>query len=681
MQDSTKKFNISSLIIRLPLYIVVFCAILYIVNGLIGYRVFKSLFEGEYEKITQQFAYTALSYIDGDAIPYYEAGKPADEAWHETDRRLNVLTQTATLAYIYVTVPDQKFETRTYIYDTVHPEIINGKAYPLGQINSLKKYDADYISNLKQVMIEGKPYIRFAYNKTGGHVTTSIPVRDSNSRIVAILSIVKPMSEVQMLKNRYIRSTFVFSSILTPLFIIIYIIILYRSVTKPLVLVTNETENFARHKGELSGLLRNIKGKSEIATLARAVEKMSVDMHRYIDDLTHTTAEKERLSAELDVATQIQANMLPRLFPPYADHPEIELFASMEPAKEVGGDFYDFFMVDDDHFAIVVGDVSGKGVPAALFMVIAKTLIKNVCLQGKTPAQVFEEVNNQLCEGNDAGLFVTCWMGILTLSTGLMEFANAGHTSPVMHHNGTVEFLTVKPNLMLAGLPDTKYDNHSVTLKPKDRLFVYTDGVTEATNENNELYGEERLLASIKDKQNLSSKEILEEVRKEISNFEGNAPQFDDITMLELSLKELVAEKFQSKIFDATDENMQAVTDFIHSMLPQDCPLEIVNKLDLAVEEVYINIAHYAYKPEKGIVEISCNMAKNADTPVITISFKDRGVQFDPLAKEDPDITLSADDREIGGLGIFLTKQFMDNVSYSYIDGQNVLTMQKTLAL
>ena len=296
MQDSTKKFNISSLIIRLPLYIVVFCAILYIVNGLIGYRVFKSLFEGEYEKITQQFAYTALSYIDGDAIPYYEAGKPADEAWHETDHRLNVLTQTATLAYIYVTVPDQKFETRTYIYDTVHPEIINGKAYPLGQINSLKKYDADYISNLKQVMIEGKPYIRFAYNKTGGHVTTSIPVRDSNSRIVAILSIVKPMSEVQMLKNRYIRSTFVFSSILTPLFIIIYIIILYRSVTKPLVLVTNETENFARHKGELSGLLRNIKGKSEIATLARAVEKMSVDMHRYIDDLTHTTAEKERLS-------------------------------------------------------------------------------------------------------------------------------------------------------------------------------------------------------------------------------------------------------------------------------------------------------------------------------------------------------------------------------------------------
>ncbi|MBR1912653.1 MAG: hypothetical protein IJ828_09910, partial [Treponema sp.] len=245
MQHSVKTIHASSLIIRLPLYIVLFCAILCIVNGLTGYRVFKSLFEEEYENITQQFAYTALSYIDGDRIRDYAAGTPADDAWNETNDKLNVLTNTAMLAYIYVTVPDTNFESRTYIYDTVHPDVVNGKAYPLGRTSSLKKYDAEYIGHLKQVMLEGEPYIRFVYNQTGGHVTTSIPVKNSSNDIVAILSIVKPMSEVKSLKNRYLKSTFIFSAALTALFILIYIIVLSQAVIKPLVLVTHETSHFA----------------------------------------------------------------------------------------------------------------------------------------------------------------------------------------------------------------------------------------------------------------------------------------------------------------------------------------------------------------------------------------------------------------------------------------------------
>ena len=209
----------------------------------------------------------------------------------------------------------------------------------------------------------------------------------------------------------------------------------------------------------------------------------------------------------------------------------------MTPAKEVGGDFYDFFIVDEDHFAVVVGDVSGKGVPAALFMVIAKTLLKNEIMQGKSPAEVFAIVNNQLCEGNDAGLFVTCWAGLLTLSTGELVFANAGHTAPVIKHDGTAEFLVSKPNLMLAGMEGMSYKDYSITLKAGDRLFVYTDGITEAMNAQNELYGEERLLKALSKSSGLSSKEILSEVRKDIDRFVGDAPQFDDITMLEFSLK------------------------------------------------------------------------------------------------------------------------------------------------
>ncbi|MBQ3799605.1 MAG: SpoIIE family protein phosphatase [Treponema sp.] len=703
---ATKTLNPSSLIIRLPLYIVLFCSVLYIVNGLIGYRAFKSIFEDEYTNITRQFAYTALSYIDGDAVEGYAASGIPDEAWEETDRELNVLTRTAALAYIYVIVPDKDFGSRMYIYDTVHPEVVNGKAYPLGQISSLKNYGEEYINRLKDVMLDGKDDCRFVYNKTGGHVTTSVPVKDSSGKVVGILSIVKPMSEVDALKARYLRSTSIFSAILTVLFITVYIILLHKMLTKPLYLLTRETESFAHHGGELSGRLKKVRGRSEIAILARAVEQMSVDMNRYIADLTHTTAEKERLSAELDVATQIQANMLPRIFPPYADHPEIELFASMVPAKEVGGDFYDFFMTDDDHFAVVVGDVSGKGVPAALFMVVAKTLLKNVGLQEKNPARIFERVNDQLCEGNDAGLFVTCWMGILTISTGELVFANAGHTAPVIFHGGKVEYLTVKPNLMLAGMPGMRYADHCTRLLPGDRIFVYTDGVTEATNSRNELYGEDRLILCMADKRDLSAKELLEAVRDDVNKFVGDAPQFDDITMLELSLKAVApvqggagqatvtaqsatspaalpeGSRAVTKVFDATDENMGPVNDFVHSMLPLDCPAGILNKLDLAVEEIYINIAHYAYAPGRGTAEISCLLepGQGGSAPRLTICFRDRGRPFNPLAREDPDITLPAEERDIGGLGILLTKKFMDSVTYEHTDGQNVLTMSKVLA-
>jgi len=537
-ESDEKRFMVGSLSIKLPFYLALFCIILSLANALIGYRVFKSLFEKQYKDITEQFAMTALSYINGDKIEYYASNPVEDAEWKESDRMLEELTENAYLAYIYVTVPDVNYESRIYIYDTVNSEIENGKKYELGKVNSLKHYSAERIEELKQVMIQGKPTIHFVYNKTGGHVTTSIPVKDSSGHNVAILSIVKPMSEVKDFKKSYRNAVLMSSALITALFVFIFIIVLIFRVVRPLSIITNETAHFASHGGKLSlDVLSKIKGSDELAVLARSVERMSIDINQYIEDLTHTTAEKERLSAELDVATQIQANMLPRIFPPYHDHPELELFATMSPAKEVGGDFYDFFMIDEEHFAIVVGDVSGKGVPAALFMVIAKTLIKNVTMQGKSPAEIFEIVNNQLCEGNDAGLFVTCWLGILTLKTGELVFANAGHAAPVIKKGDKAEYLSTKPNLMLAGMEGMTYQNHTITLSRGERLFVYTDGITEATNKDKELYGEERLLNALQNVKSLSAKEILKEVRRDIDSFVGDSPQFDDITMLECSLK------------------------------------------------------------------------------------------------------------------------------------------------
>jgi sigma-B regulation protein RsbU (phosphoserine phosphatase) len=283
-------------------------------------------------------------------------------------------------------------------------------------------------------------------------------------------------------------------------------------------------------------------------------------------------------------------------------------------------------------------------------------------------------------------------MGILTISTGELVFATAGHTAPVILHGDKVEYLTVKPNLMLAGMPGMKYKDHNTKLALGDRIFVYTDGVTEATNAGNELFGDDRLILSMADKKDLSPKELLEAIRTDVNRFVGDAPQFDDITMLVLSLKVLPPKEPPAdgdgdmegavvRVFDATDENMEAVNDFVHSMLPEGCSKEVLNKLDLAVEEVYINIAHYAYKPATGTVEIRCLLREQEGAaPRLVIRLKDRGVQFNPLAREDPDITLSAEERDIGGLGIFLTKKFMDKVTYSYTDGQNILTIEKTLA-
>ena len=229
-------------------------------------------------------------------------------------------------------------------------------------------------------------------------------------------------------------------------------------------------------------------------SLSEAVKKMEKDLYAYVDDLTRMTAEKERISAELDVATQIQADMLPRIFPPFPDQTEFDIYATMNPAKEVGGDFYDFFLVDEDHLAVVIADVSGKGVPAALFMVIAKTLINNHARGGESLEQVFMNTNDQLCESNQEGMFVTACMGLLTLSTGKLEFVNAGHNPPLLKKaEGGFTYLKLKSGFVLAGMEHMKYRKCELSMEPGDVLYLYTDGVTEATDGENRLYGEERL--------------------------------------------------------------------------------------------------------------------------------------------------------------------------------------------
>ncbi|MBR6386327.1 MAG: SpoIIE family protein phosphatase [Ruminococcus sp.] len=274
----------------------------------------------------------------------------------------------------------------------------------------------------------------------------------------------------------------------------------------------------------------------EVEELAKAFATLSERTCRYINDIQTITAEKEKISAELNVAAQIQEDMLPKISPVFPGRKEFDIYASMNPAKEVGGDFYDFFMIDDDHFGMVMADVSGKGVPAALFMVIAKTLIKNRAQTGGSPSEILRDVNNKLCEGNDSELFVTVWLSILEISTGKVVTSNAGHEYPMLKRkNEKFELVKTKHSPAVATLEGLKFREYEFQLHAGDILFVYTDGAPEATNTKNELFGTERMIDVLNKSSNLPIMDMIKNVSEAINLFVGDAPQFDDITMLGIS--------------------------------------------------------------------------------------------------------------------------------------------------
>lgn len=271
----------------------------------------------------------------------------------------------------------------------------------------------------------------------------------------------------------------------------------------------------------------------EIEVLAESFAKQSARTALYIDQIKRVTAEKERIGAELDMASKIQGSQLPRMFPPFPDRKEFSLFASMTPAKEVGGDFYDFFMIDEDHMGFVMADVSGKGVPAALLMMVSRVLIKSSLQNGHSPAETLESVNNQLCESNDAEFFVTVWLALLEISTGKGIAANAGHEHPALRRaGGNYELQIYRHSMPVGAMKGIPFKQHAFQLNPGDSFFVYTDGVAEATDSRKELFGTERMLSALNRNPDAAPDQILRNVTTDINSFVDGAEQFDDITML-----------------------------------------------------------------------------------------------------------------------------------------------------
>ena len=507
----------------------------------------------------------------------------------------------------------------------------------------------------------------YGFNYTGISV-----ILDENGKAIAEIQYILDMSEVRAYLNSFLVNMFIISFAIIGITILAYIVFVRKIVINPVGRLTDFTQEITR-TNDFGNQRIKIKTGDEIESLSHAFNFMLSELENYIDNLSKVTAEKERIGAELDVARHIQASMLPRIFPPFPNRDEFDIFASMTPAKEVGGDFYDFFLVDEDHLAMVIADVSGKGIPAAMFMMISKTLLKSAAQSGLSPKAILEKVNNQLCENNDAEMFVTVWIGILEISTGKLVCANAGHEYPaIMRKGGSFELYKDKHGFVLAGMEGSKYREYELVLSAGDRLFVYTDGVAEATDSNNNLYGTDRMIDALNKAKDLSSRELLESLHKDIDSFVGLADQFDDITMLSIQIKQ-VNSSFEEISLKPSLDNLDQVTDFIDNLLSEGgVSNKLIFKVNMAIDEIYSNIARYSGATE---ARVGCNVSENK----VSLRFVDNGSPYDPTVKEDPDTTLSAEEREIGGLGIYMVKKIMDDISYEYKDGRNILILEKNI--
>ena len=477
-----------------------------------------------------------------------------------------------------------------------------------------------------------------------------------------------PEAEATFMRNASLyTSVFMQVLIFAGLFVFIYILIKRVIITN--LRKINDTLGQIT-SGDLNVTV-DVRSNEEFSSLSDDINSTVATLKRYIAEAA------ARIDKELEYAKQIQLSALPTNFP---DGEEYNIYAQMIAAKEVGGDFYDFYKINDTTVAFLAADVSGKGIPAAMFMMTAKTIIKDLAESGMAVNDIFTKANEKLCENNESGMFVTAWMGILDLATGNLQFANAGHNPPLIKRaGGNFEYLKTRAGFVLAGMDGVRYRIGELTLCQGDRLFLYTDGVTEATNKDNQLYGEERLISFMNENSGVAATSLLPALKNNIDRFVGEAPQFDDITMLMFDYKSIGgSEHMLTKTFPAKTDALSDVLGFVDEMLQSyDCPMKIQMGICVAIEEVFVNIAHYAYDGGDG--DMTLGIGFDEETRNITFKMADDGVPFDPLKKPDPDITLSADEREIGGLGIFITKKTMDSVSYSYEDGKNILTMIKKI--
>ena len=401
----------------------------------------------------------------------------------------------------------------------------------------------DYRPGEKEIMMqlvregrgESKRELYMGLRELAGEklATALVPLYTMENEIPALVGVDLSVAAVwESLMNMYIMLAITIV-LITSVGMILHYRVLDRTLIQPITTLKIGTDELVNKLDSEEVFVSNIQTGDEIEALAHSIEEMDRSLKHYIRENTAITAERERLNTELELASSIQMDMLPCIFPPFPERSEFDLYASMDPAKEVGGDFYDFFLIDEDHLALVIADVSGKGIPGALFMMMVKIMVQNCVLAGLTPKQAMEQVNQQIAENNSESMFVTVWLGILDIPSGKLTAVNAGHEYPILKRpGGRYELIKDRHGLAVGTMEGIRYREYELQFEPGSSLFVYSDGLPEANNSAEELFGMERTLAALNENPDLPPEETLRAVKRAVDTFVGDAPQFDDLTML-----------------------------------------------------------------------------------------------------------------------------------------------------
>ena len=523
----------SSVVSLLVLFGIIVC-----ISGILS---FTNAFDEMNSTTTFHMAYTAASLVNGDHIKAYLAGEEPEE-YARTKRILDAYCHRMSVSLIYVIDVDQSdYERFVSVFNAVDNTVDDSNYVPWEIGHKRETTNEEYRKNYEALYAKEKEYATIYRLRPGQglkpHITTIVPVTNSEGDVTALLCIQRPIHELETAIIRFMLHIVVIVLIMGALASHLAARSLAKWVFIPIKRVSDEASRFAREntKGEELG---DVSRFEEIDTLSRSIDKMETDMVNYIENLTAYTAERERIGMELSFAKNIQHSSLPAKFPAFPDRTDFDIYAYMKPAREVGGDFYNFRLLDDDHLAMWIGDVSDKGVPAALFMMAINIVINNRASMGGTPAEIMAFVNNNICEHNEANLFVTIWLGILEISTGRLTFVNAGHEEPALYRKGgSFELYKTKHNVAVGVFPDIEYTNYDIHLGRGDKLFVYTDGLPEATNASEEQFGTQRMIEALNEEPDIPPQKILENVNEAVNRFVKDAEQFDDLTMLCLEYK------------------------------------------------------------------------------------------------------------------------------------------------
>lgn len=526
---SSLPFNVISAIVVLLL---VFGA----VAGALGLINFADGLRREYAVTTFHMADTAATLVNGDHLEDYLKGERTDE-YQSTRENLELFCRKISVSLIYVIQVDRSdYGSFVSVFNLADNSVDNSDYVPWELGYTRETTNDEYRQKYRAVCEEGSAYETvYRLHTTDGqhpHITTIVPVKNSAGEVCALLCMQRPARELADYGSIYVINIVASIAFISILAGAVATRFLRRKIIQPIQKVSEEATRFAEQniKGEP---LEDISRYEDFAKLASSIDTMETDIVRYVEEETRIAAEKEKILTELTLAKEIQAQSIPQTFPPFPDRTEFSLYASMTPARGVGGDFYNFIMVDDDHLALLIADVSGKGIPGALCMMVSNMRLLQRTYEGGSPAEILGSVNEWICRNNKTGMFVTVWLGILELSTGKLKAANAGHEYPAIQRKGELfELFKDRHGLVLGGMEGVSYKDYELQLNPGDKLFVYTDGVPEATNRGKKMFGTERMLAALSAEPDASPEKTLANVSDAVKAFVKEAEQFDDLTMM-----------------------------------------------------------------------------------------------------------------------------------------------------